>query len=152
MAGAAAVLLTGSANLMAQPAGGGRGQFDPAQMQQRMLERYKETLAVTDEAEWKVISERITKVMTARREAMVGGFGGMGRRGGGPGGPAVSPEVEALQKAIEANNAGEIKAKLAAVREARAKKQAELKAAQEELKKVLSAKQEAQMVLGGMLE
>ena len=66
----------------------GRGNFDPAQARQRMMERYKEQLDVkNDDAEWKVISERITKVMEARREVGGGGMGGFGRGGRGPGGP-----------------------------------------------------------------
>jgi len=157
MAGVSAVMLTGTVDLMAQQGGGGgggggrggRGNFDPAQFQQRMLDQMKETLAVTDEAEWKVISERLGKVQTLRMEAMRGGFGGRGR--GGPGGTA-NPEVDELQKAIDANNAADIKTSLAKLRESRAKKQADLKEAQAKLKEVLSAKQEAQLVLRGTLE
>jgi hypothetical protein len=156
LAGVSALLLTGSINLMAQqgqpPGQGGprNRQFDPAQMMLQM----KESMGVTNDEEWKLISERLTKVMELRRESMMGGRGG--RRGGDPGGPgggpAVNPTVDALEKAIEANDAKEITAKLAAVREARAKKQVELKAAQDKLKEVLTPKQEAQLVLRGFLE
>src|SRR5205085_10144167 len=61
--------------------------FDPQQMRQRMLERMRDQFDVKDDAEWKLISERITKVMEARR-AMggLGGFRGFGPPGG-PGGP-----------------------------------------------------------------
>src|SRR5262245_27737110 len=66
-----------------------RGNFDPEQMRQRMMERMREQFDVKDDAEWKLIEERITKVMEAQRAtrsfAGMGGFGG--RRGGGPGGP-----------------------------------------------------------------
>src|SRR5688572_15764411 len=61
--------------------------FDPAQMRQRMMERVREQLEITNDDEWKIVSERAEKVMTARRDA--GGFGGGGMmfgRGGGPGG------------------------------------------------------------------
>src|SRR3954466_1478149 len=82
IAGIAAVLgLTGS-KALAQ----GRGNFDPEQMKQRMMDRYKERLEVKSDDEWKIISERIEKVMTAQRDARIasfGGFGGGGRRGGG---------------------------------------------------------------------
>ena len=64
--------------------GGGRGNFDPAQFQQRMMDRYKEQLEVTSDDEWKIIGDRVEKVMIAQREASMGrrgGFGG-GRRGG----------------------------------------------------------------------
>ena len=66
--------------------GGGPGNFDPEQMRQRMMERYKEQLGVKEEAEWKLIPERIEKVNEARRDSMRGGFGMFGGRGG-PGGP-----------------------------------------------------------------
>ena len=102
----------------------------------------------------------------ARREIGFGGmrFGG-GRRGGdnggggdqggrrGFGGGTPSPEVESLQKAIEAKApADELKAKLAKVREARKQKEANLAKAQDELRKVLSVRQEASAVLMGLLQ
>ena len=152
---------------------GGRGNFDPEQMRQRQMDRYKEQLDVTDEAEWKAISGLIEKVTTARRETG-GGFGGFGRGGGGPGGPGGGgggggqagggggrggfggqqlPEAEALQKAIEAKASNdEIKTKLAKYRDARKVKEASLEKAQEELRKVLSVKQEAAAVLAGLLK
>src|SRR2546422_5576622 len=60
-----------------------RGNFDPEQMRQRMMERYRESLEIKSDDEWKAIEPRITKVMDARRE--IGFPGGFGR--GGPGGP-----------------------------------------------------------------
>ena len=44
----------------------GAGNFDPAQMRQRMMERMKEQLGADDEA-WKVIEPRLTKVMELNR-------------------------------------------------------------------------------------
>lgn len=143
----------------------GGGNFDPAQMRQRMMERYREQFDVKDDAEWKIIEERIEKVTTARM-ASAGGFGGMfGRgRGGGPGGGGGGggamrfgaepmPEAEALQKAIDAKASGdEIKTKLAKYREALKAKQADLEKAQDELRKVLTVRQEAVAVLNGMLK
>lgn len=149
-----------------------RQNFDPAQMRQRMMERYREQLEVTDDAEWKLIEGRIEKVITARME--VGGGGFFGRRGG-PGGPGgqggggqggdntqrrprgfgadASPEGEALQKAIEAKApADEVKSKLAKLRESRKAKEVQLEKAQEDLRKVLSVRQEAQAVLAGLLK
>ncbi len=42
------------------PGGGGPGgNFDPAQMRQRMAERMREQFGVKDDTEWKLISERI---------------------------------------------------------------------------------------------
>lgn len=147
---------------------GGRGNFDPEQMRVRMMERYREAFEVKDDAEWKLIEGRITKVSDARR-GMAGGFGRMfggpggpgGRRGGDNGGdnggrrfgPEPSPEAEALQKALEAKaSAEEIKAKLAKYREVQKTKQAALEKAQADLRQVLSVKQEAQAVLMGLLQ
>lgn len=141
--------------------GPGGGNFDPAQMRQRMMDRYREQLDVKDDTEWKIISERIEKVSEARREVPTGrmGFGGGGRggpggpRGGNPFGGAPVPEQEALQKALESNaSADEIKSKLAAYREVVKQKEEKLAKSQAELRAVLSAKQEAQAVLAGLLK
>jgi len=166
LAGVAATMLSSTKVLAQGPGGGG---FDPAQMQQMMMDRYKEALAVTDDSEWKVISAAIEKVTTARRESggMGGGMGGMmgmgrrrggqdaggqdaaaggGRRGGGRGGMFGTPlpEQTALQEAIDSNASGDVlKTKLAALRTARAAKQAALEKAQDDLKKLLNTKQEA---------
>ena len=146
-----------------------RGNFDPEQARQRMMERLREQFEVKDDAEWKLISERITKVMDAQRAtrsfAGMGGFGG-GRRGGGGGGGdqggrggrggfggEPNPDVEALQKAVEDKApADQIKAKLAKVREDRKAADAKLESAQDELKKVLSVRQEAVAVMAGLLK
>jgi hypothetical protein len=158
------VATLGTTNVQAQ--GRGRGNFDPAQFRERMMERIRDQMGVKDDAEWKVISERIDKVMEARREV---GFGGAGMFGRGPrrGGNAdngdqngrrprfgqPSPEAEALQKAIESDaSADDIKAKLAKYREARKEKEAKLEKAREDLKQVLSVKQEAAAVMAGLLE
>jgi len=157
----------GRRNRGGQGGPGGGGNFDPAQMRQRMMERYREQLAVKDDAEWKIVQDRIEKVSDARRE--IPGRGGFGfGRGGGPGGPGgpggqaggrgpgggdTSPEGEALQKAIEANApADEIKSKLANYRAAVKTKEAKLEKAQADLRQVLSAKQEASAVLMGLLK
>jgi hypothetical protein len=90
-----------------------------------------------------------------------GGPGGGGPGGGGPGVPGGFPQDDSpvaqkardLQQAIEGNaGADQIKAKLAALREARAKAREQLTAAQGELKELLTAKQEAALVVMGMLE
>jgi hypothetical protein len=176
LAGVATLLAlgTGAGNAQENPTRpergdrGGRGNFDPEQMRVRMMERFRESFEVKDDAEWKLIEGRITKVNDARRD-MSGGFGRMmggpgGRRGGEGGGdagggerrrfgPEPSPEAEALQKALEAKaSADEIKAKLAKYREVQKTKQAALEKAQAELRQVLSVKQEAQAVLMGLLQ
>jgi hypothetical protein len=230
--GSAVCLLLGADNLPAQD-GPPQGNFDPAQMRQRALERIREQMDVKDDTEWKAIAERLEKVMQARREmggpggpggmgfgggrGGPGGFGGRGRPGGaapqagpdglppqdGPGGPLpqgqqggpdafgppdggpdrgpnadsagqgrrggfrngpggfagpggfpreTSPELEALRKALDNNaSASEIKTKLADLRAARKKKEAELEKAQNGLREVLSVRQEAVAVTLGFL-
>lgn len=180
VAGLAATLSLSTSTLLAQNAddggrrrdrqggqgGPGGGNFDPEQFRQRMAERMREQFGVKDDAEWKLIEVRITKVTEARREVGFGGGMGMfGGRGGGAGGPGgggrggrgfggePSPEAQALQTAIENNaSADDIKAKLAKYRESVKVKEAALEKAQAELREVLSAKQEATAVLMGLLK
>lgn len=166
----AASLLSSAARVAAQPQPqdgqaqgmrnmGGMGMgMDPQQMQQRMNEFFRERLAVTNDAEWKVIEGRLAKVTQLRMETLIGGMGGMrmgGNRGGGgfPGMGQPSPEAEALQKAIESNaSVADLKTRLEKFREARRQKQEALAKAQDELRQVLSLRQEATLVTMGMLE
>jgi hypothetical protein len=161
--------------------GGPGGNFDPAQMRQRMMDRMKEQLGV-DDAAWKVMEPRLMKVMELNRQASAGGRGGMfgmmGGRGGrgGPGGPGGADnggapaqrrgpgpqgEQTALDKAaaqlrtvLENQSASpeEIKTALTAVRGAREKAKQDLAVAQQDLKKILTVRQEAMLVEMGMLE
>ncbi len=132
--------------------GQGGGNFDPQQMRQRMSERLREQFKIKDDAEWKLIEERLTKVTEARMQA--GGFGGFGGRGGpGGGGAEGNTEASDLRKAIEADApAAEIKTKLAAFRAASKVKEAALAKAQDDLRAVLNGKQEAAAVLAGLLK
>ena len=146
---------------------------DPEQIRQRMSEFLRQQFDVTDDAEWKLIAERIEKVSLARRATMssFGGFGGGARPPGAGGDAAVAPDgagagaarsffsreadpdLDALRKAIEAK-AGpeEIRTKLTKLREARKDKEARLEKAQEELRQVLSVRQEALAVMFGLLK
>lgn len=139
---------------------GGQRNFDPAEMQKRMLERTKEQLEITDETEWKAVEPLITKVGEARMAVGFGRFGGRGGRGGqggGPGGPGgfggqTNPDAEALQKAIDAKaSKAEMKAALAKYIESRKAKQAVLEKAQAALREVLTPRQEAIAALNGLL-
>jgi hypothetical protein len=168
-------------NQQDQGQGGRRGGgFDPEQFRQRMNDRMKQALAASDE-EWGVLQPKIEKVMTLQRQnaggrgmgmlfrggpgggrgdgAPGGGRGdGGGRRGaGGPfGGDDNSPVAQKtrdLQQAVEGNaSADDLKAKMTALREARAKARADLAQAQGELKELLTARQEAALVMMGLLE
>ncbi len=76
---------------------------------------------------------------------MTGGPGGFGRE--------PDPELEALRKAIDTKAAGtELKAKLAELRAARAKKEAALAKTQDDLRQILSVRQEAIAVAAGLLK
>jgi hypothetical protein len=155
--------------------GFGGGNFDPAQMRQRMMERMKEQLGVTDDAAWKVMEPRLQKVMDLNRQVQsgggrgmfgMGGRGGRGGQGGGDNAPAErrgsgpNGEQTALDKAMaqldtvlqkESASPEEIKTALTAVRSAREKVQTELTTAQDDLKKILTVRQEAMLVRMGQL-
>lgn len=155
------------------PGGGGpgggrdRGNFDPAKfqqdMQRRVNDQIKEQFGSTDE-EWKVIEPLVAKVNELRLSgvASMGGmarmFGGGRSRGGDQGnrprfGAEPSAEETALSEAIEKGAAkDELKAKMAAYRKMKATKAEELKTAQENLKKVLTTKQEAIALEMGLVQ
>ena len=170
--GVAAALMLGAGSVLAQNDNGGngggfrnRGNFDPAQMQQRMMDNVREQLGFTNDTDWNAVQPLIQKVTDARRDVGFGagmgrmfrnrGGGGNGGPGGGRGGfgPPPSPEAEALQNAIDANApAAQIKEALAKYEASQKAKQAKLVQAQEDLRKVLTVKQEAQATLLGLLQ
>jgi hypothetical protein len=145
--------------------GPGGGRFDPEQMRQRMMDRYKEMLGVTDE-EWKALLPKLEKVMTAQRESRSAGMGFFGPGGRGPGGErgpggdsnvnqsALAKATSDLRTTMEDKSASaeDIGKKLTALRQAKEKARADLAAAQKDLKELLTQKQEAALVLAGMLE
>lgn len=153
---------------------GGRGNWDPEQMRQRMMERFREQLAVKDDAEWSLIEARIKKINDSR-SGMGRGFGGPGGGPGGPGGQGgqagqagqagqggrqgrggfgqPNPDAEVLQTALDSGaSADDIKVKLTAYRAAAKVKEGQLEKAQDELRQLLSVKQEARAVLLGLLK
>jgi hypothetical protein len=140
-------------------------------MQQRMRERLREQMEVKNDDEWKIIETRIEKVNEVRRQGFGGGMGFRGGRPGGGGGGdnaqgggqgggrgrgpfggEPNPQVEALQKGIDSKaSAEELKSLMAKVRDARKENEAKLEKAQDELRKVLSVRQEAVAMLNGLL-
>jgi hypothetical protein len=127
-------------------------------VQQEMLERYKDILEVTNVDEWAIIKALVQRVMDARRASFGGpGMFGPPRPGGdstqaGPPGRQAMPEAAALRKVLDAKAPkDEIKAALATYLAARQTKQSELHAAQDNLRKVLTARQEALATLNGLL-
>jgi hypothetical protein len=153
--------------------GGGRGRrgggnFDPAQFQQRMMDNTRERLGFTNDTDWNAVQPLVQKLMDARRDVGFPGRGmGMGRGGRRGDGSGLnfdqggrrgffgqpSPEAETLQKAIDANApATQIKTALDKYRASQKDKPAKLQQAQDNLRKVLSVKQEAEAVLLGLLQ
>jgi multidrug resistance efflux pump len=152
------------------PARGQRGaRMDPAQMREQFMTRIKEQLGASDE-EWKALQPKVEQLMTLSRDARAGGGAGMmmGRRGvagGGPGGAtaagdttAPQSDVAKAQQALQATldnqqaTADEIKAKLTALREAREKAKQELAKAQEAVRQLVTQRQEARLVMMGLLD
>lgn len=163
-----AIALTASALLAAaqdtpppspgeRPGRGDRGGFNMEEFRKRMDSMLKESLKASDD-EWTVLQPLIEKVQTKQREGMTSRFAGMignlfGGRGSG-GDRGGSPESQALRTALENSSVTpeDLKAKLTALRESRKKAEAEMVAAREDLRKVVSVRQEAVLVSMGVLE
>jgi hypothetical protein len=149
--------------------GGDRRNASPQDMQARMLTSLRERFEVTDDEEWKVISDRLGKVVELRRSTTTGGFGGFGgftgrgpqggnsndsNRGsrGSRGTTGGNTEITALSAAVRDKLPdAEIKSRLERVRETRKENEAKLSKAQEDLRAVLSVRQEAVAVVFGLL-
>ena len=162
--------------------GGGNGNFDPQQMmqqmQQRQVDNIREQLEITNDTDWSAIEPLLSKVMQGSTTSMVGNLGGIlgglqgmfGNRGGGQGGQGgrggqgrgiasllgsqqPDPTADALKNAIDANAPTEqIKALLAKYREAQKRKADELAKNREDLRQVLTVRQEAILVSMGILD
>jgi hypothetical protein len=78
------------------------------------------------------------------------GFGG--QPGGGGLNRAASPESEALRQALDSKaSVAELKAKMQSLLDQRKQKQADLEKAQNELRQLLSVRQEAVATMAGLL-
>ena len=179
---AVGMILTGQVISQQEDRPGGRrgGQQDPEarrermeQFRQRASERMKETMGVENDEEWKVLYAQIEKVQSLQRDAQGGGMrgmmgrfgrrGGRGGRGGGRGDTVTVPEAEqtdvqkksqALRTLLTNEQAkpAEIKSALDEFRKAREKSRQELAIAQKSLRKIVTLRQEAQLVLMGLLD
>ena len=157
----------------------GRGNFDPAEFQKRMMDGIKDRLGFKDDAEWTAVQPLVQKVTDLRRETMTSGMGSMFRfsrrsttggattggttnapQGGDRGSDrrpssffgTPSPEAEALQKTIDDTApAAQVKDALEKYRASKKDKEAKLVAAQDDLRKVLTVRQEALATLMGLL-
>jgi len=140
------------------------------QFRQQMSDRMREQLGATVD-EWKILQPRIEKVQQLQRQSrggLRGLFGMFGRDRGRRGGPPdrrregeterersdIEKKTEALRSLLEDESASadSIKAALGALRKARANAQKELAAARKELREIVTSKQEAQLVLIGILD
>jgi hypothetical protein len=178
MALVGSALLLDAVRAPAQPRGGRDGwrHMTPEQraermkeFRDRMLDHQRERLGFTKE-EWTVVSPRYVKVSELRGRLAMGGRGWM-RRMMGRGRPGrgrederdderddeKSPLVkarEALDDLVEQDNAdaGKIADALKTYRDERSKVEQQLAKARKELREVLNARQEAMLVLQGMIE
>jgi hypothetical protein len=157
---------TNQSNSDQRPRGGRQrqGNFDPAQFQQRMMDRYRERLEIADDAEWKAIQPLIQNVLDARMALGGNGRGAFGRGGrrGGDTNPTAAVQrpaparenqaAEELQKVIDAKApSAEMKVALNKYLAYRKTKQAELDKARDALRAVLTSRQEAIASLSGLL-
>ncbi|MDO8542652.1 MAG: hypothetical protein Q7S40_19605 [Opitutaceae bacterium] len=158
-----------------------RRSFNPQEMQARMLAGVRDRLDVPNDEEWAVISDRIAKVFELRRTADTGGGigggfrgppggggapgssgrsgtpgggtpGSSGRGGSSRGGGSSNPDFQALQAAVtDKMPEAEIKLRIQRLRDTRLLNESKLAKAQEDLRAVLSVRQEAILVLLGLL-
>ena len=158
--------------------GGPPGPPDFAEMRQRMMNRIREIVGASDD-EWKALQPKIEKVQQLQRDASPRGMGMMmfgpgpggpppggpgGPPPGGPGGPPpgfgpgdpsdVQEKSMDLRSTLQDKEAKpeDVKAKLQALRDARNKARSDLAKAQEDLKGLLTSRQEAALVMLGFLD
>jgi hypothetical protein len=133
-----------------------------------MMNRIKDALGANDD-EFAAIQPKLQTVMQLQRDVTPrmrmfgrgggpGGGGGPGRFNGGFGAStqpsAVQTALQDLQTTLDDQNASPdaIKSKLDTLRQARSKAKQDLVVAQQDLKSVLTQRQEAVLVLMGMLD
>ena len=153
--GLAAITLVASMALLARAGGGGfgGGGFGRGNNSTNAV---RQQINFTDE-EWSVIQPRLQKILDIQAVLVQMNTRGFGRNGGGGGGLYLDPVVVAQQELTtalqdDAATTDMISAKLKALRDARVKARENLAAAQDDLKKVLTVRQEAMLVNMGYLE
>lgn len=129
---------------------------------QRYLLRVRELLQAGEE-EWAVLEPRIAGVMRLQRD-LSAGRETKGPRPPRPDKPTANaadgqaPDVQTLARALNAAlfdpsvPASEVKARVAAVRDARVRIRQDLTRAQDELRELLTYRQEATLIIMGVLE
>jgi len=135
--------------------GGRRGQpGDQASRAARQMARIRAALGASD-SDWKVLEPKIELVIARSREAQIS-RGMYGRPGAAPETPEtpLAKAAADLQKTLDNPQAtpDQIRAKLAAVRAAQKTAEAALGEARDSLRSGVSPRQEAHLVLMGILE
>jgi len=134
------------------------------QWRARAAEQMRESLGATEE-EWEVLSPLVEQVQTLSRQlragAMVAGRWGRRRPGAGDEDEADAPPltdieaaVQALRELADSDTATdeELQEAMEALRTAKAAVETELTAAQDALRDAVTVRQEAQLVLMGLLD
>lgn len=142
---------------------GGFGDANPEARQERMIELMKGRLGA-DDAQWNTLQPLIVDVMQKQRAVEGNRFGAMGPRGNRGGddrgdrgdrrGGGMSTELQALFEVLRSDDASEagIGNALAALRKANAEAQTALETAQGKLKESVNLRQEAMLVVMGLLK
>ncbi len=135
----------------------GIGKPSAGDVDSRMMAKLREQFEVTDDAEWALIAERITKVSELRRN-LGGAMGAKGpalgdrKKPGARAEGSMQVEQAALRAAVRDKLPdAEVKARLARVHEVYQQNEARLARAQAELRAVLTVRQEAVAVMAGLL-
>jgi len=144
--------------------GGGRGQQGQRSQGRSDAERMQERLGATV-AEWKVLGPRVMKVSELSRQLRGGGRGNQrgGSRGGRPDSQqnarsrqpsAVEVAQEQLRTLLDNTSAtpDQIRQRIAALRTARKQVQQQLVIAQKNLIQIVTVRQEAQLIMMGLLD
>jgi peptidoglycan hydrolase CwlO-like protein len=141
--------------------GGPGGGFNMQQMMQNRLDRIKNDLGASDD-DWKALEPKISNVMQLQFQNQMARGRGFQRRGGGnnqdpnantPTNP-IQAAMRELQTTLDNKDATpeQIKSKLEAVRDARKKADENLKKSQDDLRELLTVRQEAVLVSNGILD
>ena len=166
----AVLLLGGTGRAAAQTSGNGAKGTGAVKPLARTLERGRQKLEVKDDQEWKIIQDRLERVLRAQREFQNGLYSSKSRglaggakkvdaaaaaNGPTPGGrPTGGSDTDgtALRKLLDTRvDANQLKMALTRVRENLKRQQDELDHAQEDLRCVLTPRQEAIAILNGWL-
>ena len=143
--------------------------MDPQQMQnatqQRSNDSLREQMGVTNDVEWALIQEKINAVKKAQMASLANSgmvemmslFGMGGGRRGGSGYLAMlgrpSPESDALRQAIDSDApTAQLKTLTAKLKGVRKEKLMKLAKAQEELRALLTTRQEAVATMAGLFD